>query len=59
MKSFTESIIEQAAIYWLQELGYEYAFSPEIALDGVVRVVRLRNWMELSVLGREEVEVKA
>lgn len=34
MTSFTESTIEQAAIDWLQELGYEYAFGPEIAFDG-------------------------
>jgi len=31
--SFTESTIEQAAIDWLQELGYNYAFGPEIAFD--------------------------
>jgi hypothetical protein len=30
---FTESIIEQAAIDWLQDLGYTYTFSPEIAFD--------------------------
>jgi len=34
MKHFTESIIEQAAIDWLKELGYDYAFGPEIACDG-------------------------
>ena len=34
MTTFTESIIEQAAIDWLSELGYEYAFGPEIAFDG-------------------------
>lgn len=39
MTSFTESIIEQAAIDWLKELGYEYAFGPEIAFDGVVRML--------------------
>jgi type I restriction enzyme R subunit len=32
--TFTESIIEQAAIDWLQELGYNYAFGPKIAFDG-------------------------
>jgi type I restriction enzyme R subunit len=32
--TFTESIIEQAAIDWLKDLGYTYAFGPEIAFDG-------------------------
>ena len=31
--TFTESIIEQAAIDWLKYLGYSYAFGPEIAFD--------------------------
>jgi hypothetical protein len=31
--TFTESVIEQASIAWLQELDYRYAFGPEIALD--------------------------
>ncbi len=34
MIKFTESTIEQAAINWLKELGYDYAFGPEIAFDG-------------------------
>ncbi|MEW6028355.1 MAG: type I restriction endonuclease subunit R [Chloroflexota bacterium] len=34
MTPFTESTIEQAAIDWLKELGYGYAFGPEIAFDG-------------------------
>jgi hypothetical protein len=32
--TFTESTIEQAAIDWLKDLGYDYAFGPEIAFDG-------------------------
>ncbi len=32
--TFTESTVEQAAIDWLKELGYDYAFGPEIAFDG-------------------------
>jgi type I restriction enzyme R subunit len=32
--TFTESTIEQATIDWLKELGYDYAFGPEIAFDG-------------------------
>ena len=31
---FTESVIEQAALDWLQGLGYSYAFGPDIACDG-------------------------
>ncbi len=34
MSSFTESIIEQAALDWLREMGYAYAFGPELACDG-------------------------
>lgn len=32
--TFTESVIEQAALDWLQNLGYSYAFGPDIAFDG-------------------------
>jgi type I restriction enzyme R subunit len=32
--SFTESIIEQAAIDWFTDLGYSYVFGPDIACDG-------------------------
>lgn len=34
MTTFTEATIEQATIDWLQGLGYDYAFGPEIAFDG-------------------------
>lgn len=50
MPSFTESTIKQAAIDWLQELGYDYAFGPKIAFDDAVRVVRLRDGTLLSML---------
>lgn len=57
--TFTESSIEQATIDWLKELGYEYAFGLEIAFDGVVRVVRLRDGMSsLPRVMRGEVRVK-
>lgn len=36
MTNFTESINEQSAIDWLKDLGYTYAFDPEIALDGYI-----------------------
>ncbi len=41
--TFTESTIEQAASDWLKEPGHDYAFGPEIAFDGVVRVARIGN----------------
>ena len=31
---FTEDELEQTAIGWLQELGYDYRFGPDIAPDG-------------------------
>ncbi|NLG97617.1 MAG: type I restriction endonuclease subunit R [Chloroflexi bacterium] len=34
MTPFTESTIEQAAIDWFLDLGYQYANGPEIAIDG-------------------------
>lgn len=48
--TFTESTIEQAAIDWLQELGYNYAFGPEIAFDGE-RPER-GDYQETLLLGR-------
>ncbi len=50
MINFTESVIEQAAIDWLQSLGYEYAFGPEIAFDGA-RPER-GDYQEPLLLGR-------
>lgn len=49
-KSFTESTIEQAAIDWLQELGYNYAFGPEIAFDG--EHPERSDYQETLLLGR-------
>jgi hypothetical protein len=43
MSNFTESTIEQAAIDWLQDLGYSYAFGPEIALGDIVCVASLQD----------------
>ena len=53
MPPFTESIIEQAAIDWFKDLGYDYTFGPAIACDGehpersdyqeTVLLVRLRD----------------
>jgi type I restriction enzyme R subunit len=48
--TFTESTIEQAAIDWLQELGYNYAFGPEIAFDG--ESPERGDYQETLLLGR-------
>ena len=32
--TFTESHVEQATLDWFQELGYSYAFGPDLAFDG-------------------------
>jgi type I restriction enzyme R subunit len=48
--TFTESTIEQAAIDWLQELGYDYAFGPEIAFDG--ESPERGDYQETIMLGR-------
>ena len=55
----TEDAIEQTALEWLENLGYEIAYGPEIAFDGpspereaeanytdVVLIVRLRSALE-------------
>lgn len=34
MSRFTESVVEDAAISWFEELGYSYLPGPEIAADG-------------------------
>lgn len=34
MTQFAESTIEEAAIDWLTDLGYAYAFGPDLAFDG-------------------------
>jgi len=34
LENFTEDLLEEAAIEILQELGYEYAFGPDISLGG-------------------------
>jgi hypothetical protein len=50
MTNFTESISEQAAIDWLKELGYAYAFGPEVAFDdSAFSMASLRNGLPLSM----------
>lgn len=34
MPCFTESTIEQTALDWLEGLGYQIAFGPDLAFDG-------------------------
>ena len=31
---FTESEVEEAALHWFDELGYAYAYGPELLADG-------------------------
>jgi len=50
MTPFTESTIEQATINWLKELGYDYAFGPEIAFDG--EAPERSDYQETLLLGR-------
>jgi type I restriction enzyme R subunit len=58
MTSFTESTIEQAAIDWLKGLGYDYAFGPDLAFDGVIdTLANLRDAL-LPKMMRGEVRVK-
>lgn len=57
MSIFTEEELEQAALSWLEELGYELHFGPDIAPDGpiperrdyseVVLVERLRDALDI------------
>ncbi|NQT48379.1 MAG: type I restriction endonuclease subunit R, partial [Chloroflexi bacterium] len=56
MATITESVVEEAAIEWLTDLGYDYLPGPDIAFDGpcperdgyadVVLVGRLRSALE-------------
>ncbi len=50
MPSFTESLIEQAALDWFQGLGYGYAFGPDLACDGPAP--ERENYEDVIVLGR-------
>ena len=59
MNRITEDAIEQTALDWLENLGYEIAYGPDIAFDGlsperdaeanytdVVLIARLRSALE-------------
>jgi type I restriction enzyme, R subunit len=50
MTAFTESVIEQAALDWFTNLGYSYAFGPEIACDG--EHPERGDYQEALLLGR-------
>src|SRR5215213_3948351 len=50
MTKFAESTIEEAAVDWLKDLGYEYAFGPEIAFDG--EAPERGDYQETLLLGR-------
>ena len=47
MNSFTESVVEQAALACLQALGYTILSGPEIALPAATRKARQgRGWQD-------------
>lgn len=50
MSQFAESTIEQAALNWLQELGYSHAYGPDIACDGPAP--ERENYEDVVFLGR-------
>src|SRR6266498_3860395 len=50
MTKFAESTIEEASIDWLKDLGYSYAFGPEIAFDG--EAPERSDYYETLLLGR-------
>ena len=57
MTKFAESTIEEAAVDWLKDLGYEYAFGPEITFGGSsCTLASLRDTL-LPKLMRGEVRV--
>ena len=57
--TFTESTIEQAAIEWLQSLGYDYAFGSEIDFfDGAAPAPVCLEYSLPPKLMRGEVRVK-
>lgn len=42
MTAFTESVVEQAALAWLESLGWQIAHGPDVSLyqPGAERIVR-------------------
>jgi type I restriction enzyme R subunit len=50
MTSFTESTLEQAALDWLQDLGYARAFGPDLAFDGAAP--ERENYQDVVLFGR-------
>jgi hypothetical protein len=59
MSPFTESIIEQATLDWLKDLGYSYAFGPETAFGGsVYTVASLRDTLLPKLIRGEGRDMK-
>jgi type I restriction enzyme R subunit len=50
LPNFTESTIEQAALDWLQDLGYACAFGPDLAPDGPAP--ERENYEDVILFGR-------
>ena len=58
MSIFAESTIEEASIEWLKDLGYIYAFGPEITFDSSVSKLASLRVTLLPKLMSGEVRVK-
>jgi hypothetical protein len=57
MRGIAESTVEQSALTWLSELGWQVKHGAEIAPDGLFAELRLRDAL-LPKLIRGEIRVK-
>jgi type I restriction enzyme R subunit len=55
LRTFHESVVEEAALGYFRKLGYETKFGPDIAPDG--RTPERQNWNDVVLLGRLRVAV--
>ena len=57
--SYNESTLEQATLDWLNDLGYEIGFGPNLAFDGVSPEREAKNYSDIVLRGRLEAAIKA
>ncbi len=50
MVRITEDTIEQTALEWLEHLGYEIAYGPDISPGGDTLTPALSQWVMMSLL---------
>ena len=50
--TFHESVVEEAALGYFRDLGYETKFGPDIAPDGEERERERENWNDVVLVGR-------